>query len=528
MGLFDQIANVGRQGLGLVGSGLQKAGAALGGSQPSGTPGINPAAPDPRQQQGLGLAQPKPAVGSGGDGLGDLPFVTRLVLALDDGLKHNEGMLGEGDRLRQQRAQAAEQRRVAWKQNVEVVDKFRAFLDTVPITERESRAAKLKQKYVSEFGGPGSEDLFDTIVGAGGDGEAISSQLLDDPEIQAVLANNPRASMADINSIRQSPQFIQRAVERQDQVLLPSVEKKVSSLLGAQNPTMRDAIAKVQKDGKITPEEIKQLNEMAGEGPEGFKLTPGELSTLDRQQAAIAQRIPGFSTTEEFEASRKAEADLAKFQSEKALEDRLMRGRTAFEKSLELANSLELEKGKRALGPEPAKPSDVNSLRSQYLSESKDFTKYRDAAEGIEVAAKGTTGASDMALVYNFIKLMDPNAVKEGEYALTESAAQTIPEKYINDFNRLVGNKANRLSPDAKAEILEVARPMFESRVDTYKAIGKQFGDIAERQGMRRDDVVIDLRSPKAQQESKTAGKPKAVVQNGHTYTLNEETGEYE
>lgn len=427
MGLFDDVRNAGQavlgagqKGLGLVGSGLQALGGAMGGT--AGTPGINPAAPDPRQG-GLGLAKPTPPITRGGiengpQDLSDLPFVTRLVLALDDGFKHNEGMVGEGDRLRMQRQQAAEQRKLAWKQNIEVVDKFRAFLDTVPVTERDSRAAKLRQKYVTEFGGPGSEELFDTIIGAGGDGEGLSTALLHHPKVQLILANNPRASMADIKQAMNEPDFWPTAQKIQDDALLPSAEKKVQSLLNPQSPTL---LARAQELGKngYTIEEIKQLNELAGEGPEGSRLTPGELATLERQQGAIAQRIPGFKTTAEFDEERKKAAELADFEARENIK---------FEHYKKL-KEMELEQNLAKSGLDPAQRQVV-------------LADYRDNLKQLQTIGDSQASLADMdRILENAEKVLKGNKVGTGAIQkYTPDALRTNPEA-LNALQQAFGTE---------------------------------------------------------------------------------------
>jgi hypothetical protein len=476
VGLFDDVLSAGQKGLGLVGSGLQKVGGAMGGQV--GTPGINPVAPDPRS--GLGMAKPqRPSITEGPADLSDLPFVTRLVMALDDGFKHNEGMQGEGDRLRAQRQQAAEQRRLAWTQNVEMVDKFRAHLDTVPLNERDSRAAKLRDSYVREFGGPGSEELFDTIIGAGGDAEAISSQLRDDPEIQAMLMNNPQASMLDVNKIRQSPQFLQRAVERQDQALLPSVEKKLGSLLSAQTPTMREAIARVQKDGAITVEEIKQLNEMAGEGPEGYRLTPGELSTLARQQGALAQLIPGFKTTDEFGAARQKEADLADFRSKENIKQQ---------------HKIELERERARLRPPPSGgPGGAPSPTSQLAFYGKvDAVRrvYFDTEAKLSNAVNSPlNGTGDIQALYSFVKNQDDTAAREGELALAQTAASTLDK-----LQRVASNVTDGrlLSDTQRKEIRQILEQMRDTTRTHHKEYVGRTKTVAESLNVPLNTVLPD------------------------------------
>lgn len=481
MGLLDLLTDFGRtqqQGVGLR----------------PGTAGFNPDAPDPR---GVGLEAP-PQGGFLGPppasspppratepdprDLSQLPTLQKIGLLLSATSAGMRGQRSPIDELIEQRQRQAElrtaQRRQAFVQNLELLDKFRGFLDTVPISERPARAAQLRQRYEQEFGGPSSGEFFDAVLGDPDNAAGITGQLADDPEIQAVLAD-PRATMADVRRVRETPEFLQRAAERQDAALLPVVKGKLQKLLGAQNPTMRDAIARMQKDGVITPVEVRELNALAGEGPEGFRLTSGELATLDRQQGALAAEIPGFQPNEESQAKRKTQLDLEKTRQEEAIQTA---GQIAVER--ERARLRRMEPGE---APTPTAglnfAARVDAVRRVY------FDSEANLANAI---AAPLNGVGDLTALYSLIKNQDDTAAREGELALAQRTASVLGR-----IQRLAGNVTDGrlLDEKVRGQIREALQSLQGDTRKLHRDYVSRTKKTAETFGVPVQGVLPDLES---------------------------------
>ncbi len=100
MGIFDQLKQMGTNGLGLSGA--------------VGTPGINPAAPDPRQAQGGGIglapapqqtAEPQAPTAPAGPELPKFGLIPRLIISLGEGMAAARGQVGPWTRIQQQAQQ---------------------------------------------------------------------------------------------------------------------------------------------------------------------------------------------------------------------------------------------------------------------------------------------------------------------------------------------------------------------------------------------------------------------------------------
>lgn len=109
---------------------------------------------------------------------------------------------------------------------------------------------------------------------------------------------------------------------------------------------------------------------------------------------------------------------------------------------------------------------DENSFRGQYLAQAKSFNDVKDAATRIRAVKQATTPAQQMALIYGYMKLLDPGTgVKEGEYA---SAADTtgIPGWITNAYNK--AQKGIFLNPDQVSGFLEQADAQYKAAEQNY------------------------------------------------------------
>lgn len=136
------------------------------------------------------------------------------------------------------------------------------------------------------------------------------------------------------------------------------------------------------------------------------------------------------------------------------------------------------------------------ALRDDFLKQSADFIKLRDAKNRLDEIE--TTGAGDIALVFQYMKILDPGStVREGEFA-TASQAAGVPSAVIAMYNKAVGG--GMLAPEARRQIKSQAEKIYQSAGMQHDRLQNTFVDIAKRQGMTPDNVVINLapNGPKA------------------------------
>ena len=92
-------------------------------------------------------------------------------------------------------------------------------------------------------------------------------------------------------------------------------------------------------------------------------------------------------------------------------------------------------------------------------------------------SAKEDSAAGDVAFIFDFMRMVDPNSVvKEGEFQLAEDAAPIMLK-----LNKML-NKARtgeRLSVDQRNEFLKTARSIFNQSLETYRATETTYKGIA-------------------------------------------------
>lgn len=157
------------------------------------------------------------------------------------------------------------------------------------------------------------------------------------------------------------------------------------------------------------------------------------------------------------------------------------------------------------------------------LPVTKDTQSIATAYNKIQSAAAKPTAAGDLSLIFNFMKMLDPGSVvREGEFATAQNAAG-VPQRVANVYNQIL--KGQRLSPSQREDFLGQAQGAYNAQIDVQKKVDANFSKLASEAGLDERQVIIDF---SANQPKVLNQKPKQVMQNGHVYTLNEETGNYE
>lgn len=185
--------------------------------------------------------------------------------------------------------------------------------------------------------------------------------------------------------------------------------------------------------------------------------------------------------------------------------------------------ALDLVKGdKDAEGKDFTK---ANQLRDQFFSQTKDFKTIRDAYQRVNDSAKEPSAAGDLALIFNYMKILDPGStVREGEFA-NAAAAGSYGERIQAAAQKIVNGE--RLSDEMRRDFVSRAAGLFEGQENIYNKSSSEFKRLAKDAGLS-ENIFPESFTPEKLNMGGSGGKPKTIQQNGFTYTLNEQTGEYE
>jgi len=130
-------------------------------------------------------------------------------------------------------------------------------------------------------------------------------------------------------------------------------------------------------------------------------------------------------------------------------------------------------------------------LRGEFTNLSKEFIKQRDAFGRVQASAQDPSAAGDLALVFNFMKVLDPGStVREGEFATAASSAG-LAERFIAAAKKV--DTGERLSPAQRADFVDRGRKLFTEAEGQHTQRVNTFTSLATRLGVDPQNVILDL-----------------------------------
>lgn len=129
-------------------------------------------------------------------------------------------------------------------------------------------------------------------------------------------------------------------------------------------------------------------------------------------------------------------------------------------------------------------------LRGQYDQDPnvKNYKIVRDNYERIREGTQLTTGAGDIAVVFGYMKMLDPTSVvRETEQATVENATG-VPAQVRNLWNKVYAGE--RLPPEARAEIAAAADQIYQQSAGNVEDTNNRYGGIADRYKLDRSGIV--------------------------------------
>lgn len=142
---------------------------------------------------------------------------------------------------------------------------------------------------------------------------------------------------------------------------------------------------------------------------------------------------------------------------------------------------------------------DEKELRQEYLGLTKDYKTIQSAWRSIRSAGERKetdppSPASDMALIFGFMKLLDPNStVREGEYATAQNATG-IPGRVQNAYNKAIDGVI--LNIDQRNDFLGQSKKQYDARLGEYKELKTTYTKLAKRKGFDPENVVLEFNIP--------------------------------
>ena len=130
-------------------------------------------------------------------------------------------------------------------------------------------------------------------------------------------------------------------------------------------------------------------------------------------------------------------------------------------------------------------------LIDDYEKASGTFFQVRDAYNRVATSAKNPSAAGDVALIFNYMKMLDPGSVvREGEFATAQNSG-SIPDILRAKYNKVLNGQ--RLSDNIRADFSDRSKSLFDSANKQQESLNKEYTARSVRFGVPGDVVVRDI-----------------------------------
>ena len=146
------------------------------------------------------------------------------------------------------------------------------------------------------------------------------------------------------------------------------------------------------------------------------------------------------------------------------------------------------------------------SLRKEFTANTKNFAKINDAWSKIRTSFARGTPASDMAGIFAYMKMLDPDStVRESEYATVENTG-SIPQRVWQAFNK--AKQGTLMLPEVRADFLQSAGGLFNDEVDAYDLRKQEIMTLAERYKLNPENVTYNRQTQDRYQQQGVISTP--------------------
>jgi ribosomal protein S20 len=169
-------------------------------------------------------------------------------------------------------------------------------------------------------------------------------------------------------------------------------------------------------------------------------------------------------------------------------------------------------------GQDPNQPTGATidregKLRSEFEKDVGVFPKLDRHYRTVQALASkpGATGYDDIGLVFNFMKMFDPDsAVLPGEYA-TAAQAGNVPENVWAFYNKIVSGE--KLTEEQRAKMASAAKTTYETAADQYDKRRAHFGEIAKSYKLDPDRILPKWSRPSETTAASTPPDANPILQ---------------
>lgn len=251
----------------------------------------------------------------------------------------------------------------------------------------------------------------------------------------------------------------------------------------AKNPNNL-SLSRVQSVAKFYGVELPQPE---GQDVGGYLSMLGNAGYDTKDRESLAETARGHTLTAETAAAGQRN------QASIAAADRAERARAANMADARSANTTDRTLAKQDF-------ANSNTLRDEFNKQSGDFIKVRDAHQRVLASAQNPSAAGDLALIFNYMKVLDPGStVREGEFATAQNSGG-VDSRVTAMYNSVLNGQ--RLAPEVRADFVARSQALYGRQAASHEQLRSQYTALAQRGGLNPENVVVDYR-PKAEEAPK-------------------------
>lgn len=354
------------------------------------------------------------------------------------------------------------------------------------------------------------ESIAKTLEGEPSAPEKIKSPLETKQEAlkPKAIAQEEQAAIPQIAK-EQAPKrdLVEEALQRARENKMAAAIQRATTGLGA-------AIASTGALTKITPdrEGIKALEEEADRPIEELKFKQ-EQEKVQRDLASAEQMTNPDSDISKMTRSMLSQVGLGHLASQKISAQDLKNAGidvdTLLAKKIQMDQTAAL-KTEASLKRRDDRMADMAARLAPKIQNKQyqEMVDLNNQVKLIEHAAANPNPQNDAAIIYSFIKTLDPgSAVKEGEIEFTE-AGRSIPGKLRQSLFK--GATGQVLLPEERQNILNFAKQASQQRTNQWKISASPYIKQAEKLGIPQEMIIGD---PSLTEEKNTVSKsPETTV----------------
>lgn len=141
-----------------------------------------------------------------------------------------------------------------------------------------------------------------------------------------------------------------------------------------------------------------------------------------------------------------------------------------------------------------ARFSRSNTLGDAFWDRSRGYRGYGENLANLLTYAKGGNGVDDVAMLYAFMKALDPQSVvRESEFK-TGQATEGVPTQVQNYLHQVIGDE--RLSDEQRRKIVRLALGTFKNQEKVQKDLEKYYRRRVEALGVSPKDIDTIIYDP--------------------------------